>query len=220
MFKTKLSAIAVAVVICASSAQLHGADHLDAPLLRSGGMGNRDINDVYAFQSPANPDNTVLILTVNPFIGTASSAAFGDDVDYQFQIDNNGDSIADITYSTTFTAGALQNQTFTTTKNSAAFASGGTGTDVSTTGGGTIHAGQFDDPFFFDLAGFQNGFAFTGVDAFAGANVSAIVLEVPSVELGGPNIGVWARTTVGGQQIDRMGRPAHQYRAHSRKPER
>jgi hypothetical protein len=66
----------------------------------------------------------------------------------------------------------------------------------------------FDDPFFFDLAGFSDGFNFTGDDAFAGANVSAIVLEIPSSELGGPNVGVWARTVIGGNQIDRAGRPA------------
>ena len=40
------------------------ADHLDAPILV--GNGQLDINDVYAFQSPSNADNTVLIMTVNP----------------------------------------------------------------------------------------------------------------------------------------------------------
>ncbi len=71
-----------------------------------------------------------------------------------------------------------------------------------------LQAGLFDDPFFFDLAGFRNGFNFTGDDVFAGAKVSAIVLEVPSSELGGPHIGVSARTLFAGNQIDRMGRPA------------
>ena len=32
-------------------------------------------------------------------------------------------------------------------------------------------AGTFDDPFFFDLDGFRNGFQFTGIDFFAGLNV-------------------------------------------------
>jgi hypothetical protein len=66
----------------------------------------------------------------------------------------------------------------------------------------------FDDPFFFDLAGFNDGLNFTGDDTLAGANVSAIVLEVPSVPLGGPNIGVWARTLSEHHQVDRIGRPA------------
>ena len=45
------------------------ADHLDAPVLRAPGQGGRDINDVYAFQSPTNPANSVLVMTVNPFAG-------------------------------------------------------------------------------------------------------------------------------------------------------
>ena len=50
-----------------------------------------------------------------------------------------------------------------------------------------------------------------GTDFFAGLDVSAIVLEVPSSELNGAdtNIGVWARTlNQNGDQIDRVGRPA------------
>jgi hypothetical protein len=84
-------------------------------------------------------------------------------------------------------------------------------------------AGRRDDPFFFDLLGFLNilgapsdsllycGAAHTASDTFAGQNVSSIVLEVPSKMLtagGNPNIGVWATTNVGDDQIDRMGRPA------------
>src|SRR5690606_10443539 len=95
-------------------------------------------------------------------------------------------------------------------RNGAAVASGLVGSPLAVAGGGTVQAGLFDDPFFFDLAGFQNGFAFTGADAFAGANVSGIVLEVPSSELNGvdSNIGVWARSLDGGMQVDRVGRPA------------
>ncbi|MCA9257746.1 MAG: DUF4331 family protein, partial [Planctomycetales bacterium] len=52
------------------------------------------------------------------------------------------------------------------------------------------------------------GFNFTGADAFAGADVSAIVLEIPSADLGGQSVGIWARTVVDGMQADRMGRPA------------
>jgi len=70
---------------------LQAADHLDAPLLQIPGAGDRDINDLYAFQSPTNADNTVFILTVNPFAGQLSGTTFGTEVDYQFQIDNNGD---------------------------------------------------------------------------------------------------------------------------------
>jgi hypothetical protein len=194
------------------------ADHLDAPLLRVQGQGGRDINDVYAFQSPTNPANTVLVMTVNPFagrvnpFGTVSDRTFDPAVEYQFLIDNNNDAVADVTYATTFSpatpaTGLLQ--TLTTTRNGAPFAAGGTFTNIGGVGG-TVHAALFEDPFFFDLVGFNNGFNFTGADTFKGADISAIVLEVPSTQLRGAtsNIGVWARTVVGGSQVDRMGRPA------------
>ena len=89
----------------------------------------------------------------------------------------------------------------------------------------TAFAGRRDDPFFFDLVGFLG--ILTGQprsllgcgspnahperDTFLGQNVSSIVLEVPSDLLtdgGDSNIGVWATTNVGDDQIDRMGRPA------------
>jgi hypothetical protein len=42
------------------------ADHLDAPgLTPPGGSVQTDITDLYAFQSPTNPANSVLVLNVN-----------------------------------------------------------------------------------------------------------------------------------------------------------
>lgn len=206
--------LAFAVVVCPPTTSVWAADHLDAPLLRAAGQGGRDINDVYAFRSPTNAANTVLVMTVNPFAGivnpagTMSPLTFDPSVEYQFRVDNNGDALADVTYATTFTAPVGGVQTLTTTRNGAAFASGNTGTNIALAGGGAVRAGLFDDPFFFDLVGFNNGFNFTGTDTFAGADVSAIVLEVPSSDFGAQNVGIWARTLVGGNQIDRMGRPA------------
>ena len=170
--------------------------------------GDLDINDLYVFQSPANPANTVLIMTVNPFAGVVSGTAFGTaGIEYEFLIDNTGDAVADITYNAKFNDSAT-GQDIALSRNGAPIASGAVGDTVAPTGGGSLTAGVYDDPFFFDLAGFNDGLNFTGEDTLAGANVSAIVLEVPSSELGGPNIGVWARTTSGGAQVDRKGRPA------------
>ncbi len=218
MFPRSFVLSLVVMLFAAGSASLSvAADHLDAPVLRNPGQGGRDINDVYAFQSPANPANTVLVLTVNPFagmvnpFGTISPRTFDPTVEYQFQIDNNGDAVADVTYATTFTAPVGGVQTLTTTRNGVPAAMGSTGTGLAVSGGGQIQGGLFEDPFFFDLVGFNNGFNFTGNDTFALADVSAIVLELPSTELrngANTNIGVWARTVVGGSQVDRMGRPA------------
>lgn len=200
----RLPLLSIIALLC-SLAVGHAADHLDAPSLE--GNGQADVNDLYAFQSPDNPENTVLILTVNPFAGVASPTTFGTDLDYEIQIDNTGDAIADITYRANF-ADTAQGQNLTLTSGMTTLASGATGQTVPVNNGGMVQAGLFDDPFFFDLTGFNDGFNFTGTDTLAGANVSAIVLEIPSAQLGGPNIGVWGRTVSAGTQVDRVGRPA------------
>jgi hypothetical protein len=75
------------------------ADHLDAPgLTPPGGDTRLDINDVYAFQSPANSANTVLIMTVNPLAGVLNDGTFHPDASYDFKIDTNGDAKEDLTY--------------------------------------------------------------------------------------------------------------------------
>jgi hypothetical protein len=82
---------------------------------------------------------------------------------------------------------------------------------VAVRGGGSLRADLFDDPFFFDLIAFRNNLKFcsdgVGTNFFAGLNTLAIVLELPSSMLG-TTIGVWARTELHDQQLDRMGRPA------------
>lgn len=204
----KLSSIlpAFALLLSSTAAFAFASDHLDAPNLA--GDGQADVNDLYAFQAPGASGNSVFIMTVNPFAGSLSPSNFGTDVSYQFQIDNTGDSIADLTYEAVF-AGTGSNQDFTFRQlGGPDLAVGTTGSNLGTSNGGTVHAGVFDDPFFFDLVGFNDGFNFTGEDTFAGSNVSAIIFELPSVELGGPNIGVWARTLRDGVQVDRAGRPA------------
>ena len=73
-----------------------------------------------------------------------------------------------------------------------------------------LYVGPRDDPFFFDLAGFQAGLKFTnpGVDTFKGTNVTAIVLELPAAPA--TKMGVWATTSKQDNlgnwvQLDRMG---------------
>ena len=192
------------------------ADHLDAPgLTPPGGDTRLDITDVYAFQSPSNPANTVLIMGVNPLEGVLNDGTFRAGAYYEFKIDSNGDGNEDLTYRVTFSEpnGSLQ-QSFTlqrlpSVKGVSMTVKGSTGSNVSIPGGGWISAGAFDDPFFFDLNGFLAlDFCNPGTNFFNGLNISAIVLEVPSSWLGASNVGVWARTVLNEKQIDRMGRPA------------
>ena len=198
------------------------ADHLDAPgLTPPGGDTRLDINDVYAFRSPSNPANTVLIMTVIPLAGVLNDGTFHPDASYDIMIDTNGDAKEDMMYRATFSApDASLAQSVTLRRvgagaGSGVLASGQTGQNIAVKGGGTVRAGVFDDPFFFDLVAFLSlgsGGSLcpggVGTNFFTGLNTAAIVWEVPSASLGPSNIGVWARTLLNDQQIDRMGRPA------------
>lgn len=203
-----LCAAGVAVVGPSSSAM--AADHLDSPSVMTD--GRLDINDLYAFQSPNNPNNVVLIMTVNPAAGVLSPMNFKSKARYEFLIDNDGDARADVTYRVIFnSARGGRTQTATVYRNGRLV---GRGLNEATqdlrgaAAGGVFRCGLFEDPFFFDLDGFNDGFNFTGEDFFAGLNVSAICLEVPAATLGGTNVGIWAKTSLNGEQFDRMGRPA------------
>lgn len=191
-----------------ASAGAGAADHLDAPNVRND--GRTDINDLYAFQSPTDADNTVLVMTVNPAVGVFSGDTFRPGAEYSFNIDHDGDAVADRTASVKFSGPAKAGQKFQLKLAQGPTARGVVGATADIAGGGKITAGTFEDPFFFDLAGFQNGFAFDGTDFFAGLDVSAIVIEVPSSWVNGAtsNVGIWATTSVDGVQIDRIGRPA------------
>jgi len=180
-----------------------------------GGDTRLDITDVYAFQSPSNSSNTVLIMGVNPLAGVLNDGTFRADASYELKIDSDGDAKEDRTYKVTFSApdaSGVQGVTLRRVPSGGGgsrLATGQTGQDIQVEGGGMLRAGVFDDPFFFDLVGFLSvNFCAPGTNFFQGLNISAIVVEVPSASFGSSNIGVWARTDLDGAQIDRMGRPA------------
>ena len=207
--------VAAAFMVGLASLPSQAADHLDAPGLTSPGGDTRlDINDLYAF---ANNGNTTFIMTVNPLAGVLNDGSFHPDASYEFQVDNDGDAKTDLTYRITF-EGSGSNQEILVRRTpgrggSAVQGRGQVGQDIALADGGVLRAGVYDDPFFFDLNAFlgANGRSFCDgnqEDFFAGLNVSAIVLEIPSSNLRAQNVGVWARTMFNGDQIDRMGRPA------------
>ncbi len=195
------------------------ADHKDAAVVSE--RPPADINDMYIFK---RNDRLVVGMTVNPvsdpdFNGTYH---FSPDALYRFAFDTNNDGGTDRAIDVTFTpiTGGLSGgavQTFT-----ARFPNGTTVTGqttppttlsddpnapVVTTGPGGIRvfAGQRDDPFFFDLVGFNRFVAAHsrragqrvsdeelgefrgGEDSFAGLNTSIIAIEMPvEVASGGP----------------------------------
>jgi hypothetical protein len=211
-----LAVLLLALGLVLGQAALPGlaADHLDAPGLTSpGGDGRLDINDVYAFQSPANPENTVLIMTVNPAAGVLSPTTFHPSASYEFQVDSDGDAYPNLKYKIRFSAPSLSGEQLVMLSGGGLTATGWTGQDIPVRGGGTLRADLFDDPFFFDLNAFLGTDGRTFCDGgennfFLGLNGTAIALEVPSDLLGDSTVGVWATTMVTNKQIDRMGRPA------------
>lgn len=186
---------------------LLGSDHLDSPGVKVD--GSVDINDLYAFQSPTNPANVVFIITVNPFAGVLSGTTLNPAGVYELNVDTNANGTADHVFRFYFSAARRGVQRYVVTQaNGNPFVSGQTGQVTQLQNGGSVTVGLFEDPFFFDLNGFNNGFAFTGRDFFAGANITAIVMELPRSTFGTNNIGVWAATVLQGRQFDRKGRPA------------
>jgi len=61
--KKLLTFCGILAVVGAIGIGIHAADHIDAPAVTGDGTGiASDITDLYAFQSPSNPDNRVLLL--------------------------------------------------------------------------------------------------------------------------------------------------------------
>ena len=87
------------------------SNHFSAANLKSPGDDARlDLTDLFVFTAPDNPDRTVLIMDSNPF---TKGDAFHPDAVYRFNIDNDGDAIADVAFSFTFSAPDNGQQTAT-----------------------------------------------------------------------------------------------------------
>ncbi len=89
------------------------SSHREAPLIS--GDPQADNTDVYAFMSPDAPDTVTLIASFNPFedpAGGPNFFKFGDNVVYEFKIDNNGDGVEDISYQFRFTSQTVNPNTF------------------------------------------------------------------------------------------------------------
>jgi hypothetical protein len=210
---------AMAVLTAGAAPLLVGAaDHLDSPNAKSNHA--LDITDIYAFDGD-NSGTTVLVVDVNPLAGVVSGTEFATDAEYRFNIDTNGDAVADDVYTFTFGNDAPgPKQSLALSKNGSTILTGMTG-NANNGGGAKVFAGVKEDPFFFDLAGFlrwrdpdgDGVYTYTGStnldlgDFFKGTNISAIVLEIPDSWLGS-SANFWATTVKNGAIVDRMGKPA------------
>ena len=184
-----------------------------------------DLCDLYAFQSPANPDHTVLILNANP-----AADALHPDAIYRLAIDNDGDLRNDIAFSFVFSGPHDGRQTvdvFLATDLDAESpeavgekifdavdVSFGATPTIARSDSFTFFAGARSDAFFFDFDGIKNLFdisggrnftaphsggpsPWTGVDSNLQANVFSIAIEMPTAALGAhPDVRIWGRCSL------------------------
>ncbi len=220
-FSMAVGVVTLAATSVGVGTSAYAADHLDAPAVKTD--GRTDINDVYAFRSPTNPANTVLIMTVNPLAGTQNGTTFHPDAKYQFVVDNDGDARSngyiDFTFGKPSKTGSQSVEVeFDVARKYKVSGDTDQVLSLRKSEPAVAWAGLADDPFFFDLQAFKDqvvgeGGSRTFCDAnatnfFKGLNTNAIAVEVPSRSLGGNAIGVWGRTRLDGETVDRMARPA------------
>jgi len=184
-----VAAATAAAVALAGISAVRASDHLDGPGTTADPQS--DITDVFAFTSPENPSHVVLAMAVTPYAGDA--ATFSPSVDYAFRV-QRVEVVQPFTLDTTARDVVCRFDTGSQHVTCSAPGPGGltvTTTVGDTSGGGNaqspmrVFAGMRSDPAFFDrqgaLATIRTGAAsFTGTNAFAGANVLAIVVELES----------------------------------------
>src|SRR5262245_22008946 len=203
------------------------SNHFSAAMLKfPAGDARLDLTDLFVFASPDGPGKTVLIFDVNPFM---TGADFNPNAVYRINVDNDGDTHAEVAFSFVFSESTEGHQTATVY-----YATGGQARQPEPVGDalaartpvdfdGTaapvaagrcrLFIGVRSDPFFADGEGAFHDFQFTGDDTFAGKNVLSMALEVPNDMLGsGSEIGVWCTVSVRRDgklvQVDRVGNPS------------
>ena len=193
------------------------ADHAEATLVAAD--PGADIGDVFAFLDPNDNSKVILALDVEGFIVPSEAlnhSEFAPDVTFQFQIENTGDAIPDefinVTFSPQTSRSTPQAATvtmpgrfqFTAPTTLSTFAPVANPFVVTTdpASGVAFFAGLTDDPFFFDIVGF-NRFTSSVLagspnvaalqrnrDSFAGYSIHMIALSVPAHLLRGSSTSI------------------------------
>jgi hypothetical protein len=239
--KTAMAAAMASALYFFGAPPSMAADHGDGPF--SSVKRSADIGDVYAFLDPNDNAQLVVALTVQGFIVPSEAvnfSVFDDQVTFRFDFETTGDARPDqritVNFSKKVTSGSTPQTATIILPNRKRFAAPTTASTLSSNasppptvtadpGGSGIQffAGEVDDPFFFDIPGFNRFVASVlgaaanpadlqrGRDSFAGYNTLAIALRIPVSLFNAPSgnmIGVSAVTLGGNKQIDRMGNPA------------
>ncbi len=188
------ASLAAGVLVTAGGAVL-AADHIDSP--NAAADSAADISDFYAW---ADADTTTVIVAFAGLAEAGSEATYDRGVLYGIHFDQDGDGISDHDIWVRFGQDVDGNWGVQASGLGGDPLVGPVGEAVAE-GSAQVWAGPRDDPFFFDLEGFQ-GTLESGTlmfdstrDFFAGLNVTAIAIEVPtSVVSGGGAFTTWATT--------------------------
>jgi hypothetical protein len=181
---------------------VQAADHAEAP----GTMADNaaDLADFYLWHNDQGK-----LVAVMTFAGLAEAGApptYDVDVLYGFHIDNNDDDVADIDIWCRFGTNMAMDEWGVQCLNvpgSAGPVEGPVETNIDGGGGTMVYAGGREDPFFFDLEGFQMSLMMMDLlfdptrDFFAGRNVTAIVVEMDAAMAAGEGTELKAWTTTG-----------------------
>ena len=203
--KMLLSAGAVIAAGCAAwLGSATAADHNDPPARIGGNIDAADIADLYAWSSASGTLTMVLTFGGPDTPAAGQAGTYDANVLYGIHIDNNGDNTANTEIYVRFAQNDLGDwgvQLVGVPGEAGPLSGPVEGTINGTTA--KIWTGLRDDPFFFDLQGFQDTLqsgtlSFDATrDSFAGRNVTAIVIEVPVAAAvgGGSNLSIWATTS-------------------------
>src|SRR5215469_4475325 len=175
-FRKKLITVALALAVStlmllAPALQTDAADHAEATLVA--GFPGGDIADVYAFMDPNDNTKVILAMDVEGFIVPSEAgnhSFFSPEVLFEFQIENTGDAVPDefidITFSPKTSLTDPQTATIKFSPSGRTFTAPTTVPNLSATAppfvitadqatGVELFAGLTDDPFFFDIVGFN-----------------------------------------------------------------
>lgn len=190
----------VAGAISALAPAAWAADHLEAPGTQADAAA--DIDDVYAWHTSSG--HLVAVITFGGPLAPGDAAPYDADTIYQVHIDSNGDNRPDKDITVRFgqASDGSWGVQVSDLPGGDAVVTGAVDTNIDAGGGLMVFAGVRDDPFFFDLTGFQSTLS-TGTlgfdssrDFFAGKNTTAIVLEMDTGAATGSShtIQLWATT--------------------------
>lgn len=187
--------IAASLLLAALGLPAFAADHRDGPLAT--GDPSADLNDIYLFNNPNDPNELIVILTFHP--DAPRNARFSDAVEYRTRFDSPaGSSTITCTFPDNGTRVACSGL-------DGALSVDGPIETVNDNGDLRVFAGLRDDPFFFDVGAFNRTrtdvaprFTNPGVNGFGDFNTLVIALGIRHARLTGnganPVLKVWGST--------------------------